>query len=245
MGFIGKKELYTILCTGIGDYSSDSLELNVDITPDFVVRNIDKYNFVYKIEVVDGSTLIREFGFPKLESEVVSVITPTWIFEHENNTLKITGSSKSLPDISDANIGDVLTVGENGAEWSAPSGGLPDTSDANVGDVLTIGNDGAEWAAPAGGGGLVVGGTWSVVDGAPYLTLNKTALELRTAVYAGISPILVVEVDENVSDSYQIIANFGTMRYVGGADYSFSIGFGFEYYVASSDNAYPHTQMSG
>lgn len=128
MGFIGKKELYTILCTGIGDYSSDSLELNVDITPDFVVRNIDKYNFVYKIEVVDGSTLIREFGFPKLESEVVSVITPTWIFEHENNTLKITGSSGSgegLPDISGANIGDVLTVGENGAEWSAPSGEVP------------------------------------------------------------------------------------------------------------------------
>ena len=131
MGFIGKKELYTILCTGIGDYSSDSLELNVDITPDFVVRNIDKYNFVYKIEVVDGSTLIREFGFPKLESEVVSVITPTWIFEHENNTLKITGSSKSLPDISDANIGDVLTVGENGAEWSAPSGGLTVHQDEN------------------------------------------------------------------------------------------------------------------
>lgn len=123
--------------------------------------------------------------------------------------------------------------------------GLPDTTGATAGDVLTIGSDGPEWAAPAGGGGLVVGGTWSVVDGAPYLTLNKTALELRTAVYAGISPILVVEVDENVSDSYQIIANFGTMRYVGGADYSFSIGFGFEYYVASADNAYPHTQLSG
>lgn len=131
------------------------------------------------------------------------------------------------------------------AEIAAGGGGLPDPTGASVGDVLTIGSDGPEWAAPAGGGGLVVGGTWSVVDGAPYLTLNKTALELRTAVYAGISPILVVEVDENVSESYQIIANFGTMRYVGGADYSFSIGFGFEYYVASADNAYPHTQLSG
>lgn len=124
MGFIGKKELYTILCAGYGDYSSDSLELNADITPDFVVRSIDRHNFVYKIEVLDGSTLIREFGFPKLESEVVYVITPTWIFKHENYTLKIVGSSESLPDISDANIGDVLTVGENGnVVWSTPSGG--------------------------------------------------------------------------------------------------------------------------
>ena len=53
-----------------------------------------------------------------------------------------------LPTTTDANVGDVLTIGaDESLEWAAIPTELPDPTGATTGYVLTIGANGPEWAA--------------------------------------------------------------------------------------------------
>ena len=61
--------------------------------------------------------------------------------------------------------------------------GLPDSSEASVGDVLTKGEGGIGWSAPSGGGALVVTVTGPDDDG--YYHTNKTPREMYAAYLAG------------------------------------------------------------
>lgn len=61
--------------------------------------------------------------------------------------------------------------------------GLPDSSEASVGDVLTKGENGIGWSAPSGGGALVVTVTGPDDDG--YYHTNKTPREMYAAYLAG------------------------------------------------------------
>ena len=73
------------------------------------------------------------------------------------------------------------------------SNAVPDSSEASVGDVLTKGEDGIGWSAPSGGGGLVLTGTWEYYssDHVSVYVLEKTNAELSAAITAG-QPITVV-----------------------------------------------------
>ena len=62
---------------------------------------------------------------------------------------KITSSSSGGADLPDpGTAGNVLTSTGTGWESAAPQSGLPDTTGASVGDVVTLGESGAEWATP-------------------------------------------------------------------------------------------------
>ena len=59
----------------------------------------------------------------------------------------------SVPEIEEGDVGKVLTASEDGAVWASGGGGggLPDVSDASVGDLLTVayGDELADIAIPA------------------------------------------------------------------------------------------------
>lgn len=54
-----------------------------------------------------------------------------------NNNINWTEINE-VPNTTGASQGDVLTVGENGAEWATPSGGLPDYTTSDKGKVLAV-----------------------------------------------------------------------------------------------------------
>ena len=77
-------------------------------------------------------------------------------------------------------------------EWikAVADGILPDATEANAGDVLTVGEEGnAEWATPSGGGGggLVVTFTKTFVDPLTYWTADASWNDVKNALDAGLS----------------------------------------------------------
>lgn len=65
------------------------------------------------------------------------------------------------------------------------SNAVPDASEASVGDVLTKGEDGIGWSAPSGGGGGAVVVTVTGPDDDGYYHTNKTPRELYAAYLEG------------------------------------------------------------
>ena len=82
------------------------------------------------------------------ESEGKSITNILTSLEENYTGGGTSGSGSDLPTPGTA--GNVLT--SNGTSWesAAPQSGLPDTTSASVGDVVTLGESGAEWAAPKG-----------------------------------------------------------------------------------------------
>ena len=60
----------------------------------------------------------------------------------------IRDSGSDIPDPSGAEVGDVLTKGENGLEWAGAPSGLPAIGENDAGKVLTVNSThtAAEWA---------------------------------------------------------------------------------------------------
>jgi hypothetical protein len=74
--------------------------------------------------------------------------------------------------------GDITKLGIDGTVYNIS--GLPDYSQASQNDVLTIGQSGPEWAAPSGGGGAVIpitpnpsGLIWEIWSGSFYYSPTK------------------------------------------------------------------------
>lgn len=68
-----------------------------------------------------------------------------------NGTKWVNGSVAEVPDDSEASAGDILAIGEDGPEWSAPAGiWVPVPEAAEAGYVLTAKADGTvEWVDPS------------------------------------------------------------------------------------------------
>ena len=63
---------------------------------------------------------------------------------------KVSDGGGSLPSMT-GQSGKFLTNDGTDASWADVPSGLPDTTGASVGDVVTLGESGAEWATPQGG----------------------------------------------------------------------------------------------
>lgn len=120
---------------------------------------------------------------------------------------------------------------------------VPDIEEADVGKVLTAGEDGAVWSSGGGGGGVFVCTSTAIPDDPDdNEILNKTWAEINNAASSGI-PVFIISnyADEQVIVMANYVSNTESAPY----SVSGYIGEGTFVWSASSENDYPQTDYGG
>lgn len=126
------------------------------------------------------------------------------------------GGGGSLPDMT-GQSGKFLTNDGTDASWADVPSGLPDATGASVGDVVTLGSDGAEWAAPKEGATIICTAPMDPSDrsiGTPSMHYS----EVLAAIASGKSVVLriTIELVGMYIDYYYSLNVNGQLLFTGG-----------------------------